>query len=250
MRSNSFLALLALVLMAPTGCCVNRLGCDSGPRLNAGYGCDSAAVRSDSGCDQRCSTGLQGRVGGGLLSRCGGGVGPCATDNCADGSCSSTWTGPLGMMSITRSNGCNDGSCGIGGDRGGGLFSGNACRDGACSGGRGLGAGGGMFAQGYSDAGGAGNGIALAGGAGAGLGCGRFGCGRNGRLCSSCRMRGGRNHPYGGEIPHTDPYMYGGWGGMGDGSGFGQGPVNYAYPYYTTRGPRDFLMNNPPSIGW
>ncbi len=23
----------------------------------------------------------------------------------------------------------------------------------------------------------------------------------------------------------------------------------YAYPYYTTRGPRDFLRNNPPSIG-
>jgi hypothetical protein len=23
----------------------------------------------------------------------------------------------------------------------------------------------------------------------------------------------------------------------------------YAYPYYTTRGPRDFLQNNPPSIG-
>ena len=22
-----------------------------------------------------------------------------------------------------------------------------------------------------------------------------------------------------------------------------------SYPYYTTRGPRDFLMNNPPSIG-
>jgi hypothetical protein len=22
-----------------------------------------------------------------------------------------------------------------------------------------------------------------------------------------------------------------------------------AYPYYTTRGPRDFLVNNPPSIG-
>lgn len=22
-----------------------------------------------------------------------------------------------------------------------------------------------------------------------------------------------------------------------------------AYPYYTTRGPRDFLQNNPPSIG-
>ena len=23
----------------------------------------------------------------------------------------------------------------------------------------------------------------------------------------------------------------------------------YAYPYYTTRGPRDFLLNNPSSIG-
>ena len=23
----------------------------------------------------------------------------------------------------------------------------------------------------------------------------------------------------------------------------------YSYPYYTTRAPRDFLMNNPPSIG-
>jgi hypothetical protein len=25
---------------------------------------------------------------------------------------------------------------------------------------------------------------------------------------------------------------------------------SYAYPYYTTRGPRDFLMKNPPSIGY
>lgn len=28
------------------------------------------------------------------------------------------------------------------------------------------------------------------------------------------------------------------------------GPAGqYAYPYYTLRGPRDFLVNNPPSIG-
>jgi hypothetical protein len=28
------------------------------------------------------------------------------------------------------------------------------------------------------------------------------------------------------------------------------GPVpQYAYPYYTIRGPRDFLVDNPPSIG-
>jgi hypothetical protein len=32
---------------------------------------------------------------------------------------------------------------------------------------------------------------------------------------------------------------------------FNQGPPvgQVAYPYYTTRGPRDFLRNNPPSIG-
>jgi hypothetical protein len=30
-----------------------------------------------------------------------------------------------------------------------------------------------------------------------------------------------------------------------------QGPptAQVAYPYYTTRGPRDFLLDNPPSIG-
>jgi hypothetical protein len=55
--------------------------------------------------------------------------------------------------------------------------------------------------------------------------------------------------------------------GYGDGSGNGNGqagppghhyrPPNgptgpvpqYAYPYYTIRGPRDFLVDNPPSIG-
>ena len=29
----------------------------------------------------------------------------------------------------------------------------------------------------------------------------------------------------------------------------GPAAPSYAYPYYTTRGPRDFLLNNPPSIG-
>ncbi len=49
-----------------------------------------------------------------------------------------------------------------------------------------------------------------------------------------------KHHPYGGVIPHT-----------ANAELEGQGPITptYAYPYYTTRGPRDFLMNNPPSIG-
>jgi hypothetical protein len=49
-------------------------------------------------------------------------------------------------------------------------------------------------------------------------------------------------------------------GGCGCGPHSGGYPANYnfspgppvgqtAYPYYTTRGPRDFLQNNPPTIG-
>ena len=30
---------------------------------------------------------------------------------------------------------------------------------------------------------------------------------------------------------------------------YGPETPTYGYPYYTTRGPRDFLMDNPPSIG-
>ena len=67
-----------------------------------------------------------------------------------------------------------------------------------------------------------------------------------------------------------DPGAYGGYGGYGGGRGgfggfggfgrggmpmdgaYGGGPpsAQVAYPYYTTRGPRDFLINNPPSVGY
>jgi hypothetical protein len=62
--------------------------------------------------------------------------------------------------------------------------------------------------------------------------------------------------------------MHGGGGGMMAGMhGAGNGGMSHAqyraddqvgsgvpgptvaYPYYTTRGPRDFLLDNPPSIG-
>ena len=77
--------------------------------------------------------------------------------------------------------------------------------------------------------------------------CGPDGCGlvggakcRDGRF--SLFRRNGSPHPYGGELPHT--------GAPADSSVLGGGPApTYAYPYYTTRGPRDFLMMNPPSIG-
>ncbi len=42
-----------------------------------------------------------------------------------------------------------------------------------------------------------------------------------------------------------------GYAGMGRRGGFDPGPATGAitYPYYTTRGPRDFLASNPRSIG-
>lgn len=95
-----------------------------------------------------------------------------------------------------------------------------------------------------------------------GRGCGRFGCGREGKLCLTCKARSGLGlgantgcasgncgrcnscrsrfeRPYAGEIPRTVPTP-----GMA-----GQVP-QFVYPYYTTRGPRDFLMANPPTIGY
>ena len=54
--------------------------------------------------------------------------------------------------------------------------------------------------------------------------------------CGQCSGRGGR--------------FAGGPGGS-DGSDVAQGPPTaaVAYPYYTVRGPRDFLDKNPESIG-
>ncbi len=66
----------------------------------------------------------------------------------------------------------------------------------------------------------------------------------NGNLgCRPCKMgwqRGGTDYQR--FLGHN--------GGPAGGQGAGGGQVaQVAYPYYTTRGPRDFLMDNPPSIG-
>ena len=80
------------------------------------------------------------------------------------------------------------------------------------------------------------------GGRGIGGGCGVGGGGHGGALCQGClgRLAAARQGPYGGAIPHT---------AQAPGNGTGLSPA-YAYPYYTTRAPRDFLSKNPPSIGY
>jgi hypothetical protein len=89
--------------------------------------------------------------------------------------------------------------------------------------------------------------------------CGAGGCGAGGGLCrglingvaggwcgNGCNACGG--HGCG---------LCGGGGGLGghhsypENPTFNQGPPvgQVAYPYYTVKGPRDFLLNNPPSVG-
>lgn len=69
----------------------------------------------------------------------------------------------------------------------------------------------------------------------------------NGNLgCRPCNMgwqRGGTDYQrfLGHNGGNPSPAGYGGPGG---------GPAaQVAYPYYTARGPRDFLVDNPPTIG-
>jgi hypothetical protein len=92
------------------------------------------------------------------------------------------------------------------------------------------------------------------------------GC-RNVNLCNDC---GGKHHGMLGHNGHGHGHGHG--HGYGDGYPGGyanhgaagykigahhreyigpQGPptAQVAYPYYTVRGPRDFLIDNPPSIG-
>lgn len=97
-------------------------------------------------------------------------------------------------------------------------------------------------------------------------GCGRTGCvpgpigwqqgGLNysshlcpqGGTAGHCGIRGGGLHGGGGI--HGGG-MQGGGGVHGGGQVINPGPATgaVAYPYYTHRGPRDFLLDNPPSIG-
>ena len=86
-----------------------------------------------------------------------------------------------------------------------------------------------------------GDGVGAIGGkiGGGKIGCGIGGCGGvTGGICGSClsKLKAHGQRPYGGAIPHTA-------------QGTGTGP-SYSYPYYTTRGPRDFLQKNPPTIGY
>lgn len=72
----------------------------------------------------------------------------------------------------------------------------------------------------------------------------------NGPLgCRPCRIgwqRGGSDYQR--FLSHSGTYCNAQPAGHAGGPG-GPATAQVAYPYYTTRGPRDFLVDNPPTIG-
>ena len=201
-------------------------------------------------------------------------TGNCGTGNCGTGGCAPTDgasanfsdynfdCGPMcgAHVSSAQANapmGCDD--CQVGAPLMSGYFSGAAANvrnrvasaKGRVAGGlcKGMGAMVGCF--GCRDCGGGSavglNNSGVSGNIGSAC-TGRAGCG-----CKGCLSGLGSKfspsrlfHPFGGQLPHTA--NNGGGGATGFGGG-GSAP-SYAYPYYTTRGPRDFLQDGcgPPPI--
>ncbi|MGD0655420.1 MAG: hypothetical protein ABSA16_13845 [Thermoguttaceae bacterium] len=90
------------------------------------------------------------------------------------------------------------------------------------------------------------------------IACVQGSCAQAPENCASCGCNSCQNC----SDPNSDPNrqapcrLCGGRGcrlcrGAGEDEGFAPGPAAgaVAYPYYTTRGPRDFLARNPQSIG-
>lgn len=221
----------------------------------SGCGCgDSGVSRScgDSGTSRNCG---DSPVGAGIFSNMGDSRGMGLRLNQKGAACGQEGQSS-GLFSRLKAR-CGGGNADGGGEVVTAGLSDCGCGDSEvvqCGGQEG---GGGLFGK-FGSKGGCGGGGCLFGKFGKSGGCGASGCGAGGhfgghlggrfggRLGSHgklSKLKGARNHPYGGAIPHTAM----GAGGIGPGTGTAP---SYAYPYYTTRGPRDFLMKNPPSIGY
>jgi hypothetical protein len=80
--------------------------------------------------------------------------------------------------------------------------------------------------------------------------CAACGCG-NSQYCNDPNQDPNTDPSQGGLCRHGCRLCHRGTAGPDDGDAIAGGPPvgAVAYPYYTTRGPRDFLSPNPPSIG-
>jgi hypothetical protein len=231
----------APIAPAIAGCGCKSGACDGGcrgsragllSRLNTckDGSCDGDCEATDGeGCDDGCSNGLLSRMNG--ISVSGGRL----AGMMQGGVMQTAMAQQVPIVDAAGADCCGRFGCGRDGkrcmtcraklSRGNGMSLGNRMGNGM---GMGMGMGNGM-----------GMGMGMGNGAGLGLrsqmGCGNGTCGQ----CSGClgKFRNGR--PTAGQMPHTAPSP-----GM-----TGMAP-QFVYPYYTTRGPRDFLMANPPTIGY
>ena len=276
------LALAVAAMVVSSGCCLNNNSCNScnscpGGLAGGSGGCQLGNCRFLGGGGERLGLGIF-EKGSECSSVEGGG---CSSGGCSSGGCSSCESSrvagrvasnvrdrratrrtatqraatrnavprnavarnsataipaPVGMVEGPifvdgpKTSGCGLESCGLGGQ--------------GCGQGCGLG----NRLPGNALAAGARTGSVRARQVGRDGGCGSASCGLGGPGCGGgCALRNHlpgalQNHPYGGQIPHSNPALgpQGGAGGL---------TPTYQYPYYTTRGPRDFLNGNPPSIG-
>jgi hypothetical protein len=220
------LALLALA--------VSSVGCSAfnGPGCCNPVGCGDACCESDCGCGDTCACGTGCDTGG-------------CDSGCCDSGCCNTSCGDAGCCTEC---GCEAG-CGCGTNCGGGCCAGGLCGHitqdcpicqdcrNCCLFRRG------RAACGYDQCGVSGpcyNNYDYSAcqqcGGGPSWGCCGKGC------CGCCETYSGCCcQPQGPGCCASGDHRY----------NFAPGPPvgQTAYPYYTTRGPRDFLMANPPSIG-
>lgn len=151
-----------------------------------------------------------------------------------------------GCATCSKKGGCSTGGCGMTNSMGSGAACGAGCNSGSCNSGS---CNSGSCNGGMCGGGGLANGML---GRAAGLAgcksCGGAGCGRPGCMPGALGWQSGgldySSHLQTGLMGHTAAQNL-------NSRQFTPGPATgqVAYPYYTHRGPRDFLLNNPPTIG-
>lgn len=212
------LAVAATVVLCAVGCngiSRGNLCCASVPGC-ASPGCSSCSA---GGCAS-CSA-------GGCSSCAANGVGHNRT-----GRCCHAYSGSQYAKRANQAGGMGNGGLMNGGMGHGGLMNGGMGHGGMYAGG---GHGGMMGPGGITACQQCGGRLGIIGNT---ISCKRCGIGY-GRAHHLAGRIGSHLHPYAGAPTSTPPFA----GNSGPSS------AQVAYPYYTTRGPRDFFMNNPPTIG-
>jgi hypothetical protein len=228
-----FLCVVAILCLATTGCTTNRMMSPHNGQTGL------LTPRAPRPMNQRHmqSEVVQASFGGNVGCDPGCGCDVCCEPTCGDPGCG---------CEVCCEPTCGDPGCGC--DPGCGYDPGCGVDDPCCTDtctGTGCSSGRGLFAKLFGNKGRNGS------GSGNGYRNGRGGL-ANGGICRACGdpncpgcLGGGAfcNNIATGFCPHA--------GGYPEYPNFNQGPPTgqVAYPYYTTRGPRDFLRNNPPSIG-